>query len=83
MKLTHILFIAILILLTACYPQKEEINLILKLEQFRKDDCENLCHKLKISIFNPTENNFLLPALYIRTNLFVVDNEGREYIYSL
>lgn len=79
MKLTHILFIAILVLLTACYPQKEEINLILKLEQLKKDKCENFCHELKVSIFNPTEEPIMLPALSMGYSLFILDNEGKEY----
>ena len=67
------------IILTACSHQTENVKLTVEIEQLEKDDCVNLCHKLKISIFNPTEECFLLPALYMRNNLFIVDNEGREY----
>ncbi len=82
-NLVNIYFIvAFSCLFPSCAPQTESVKLTVKLEQLKKNECENLCHKLKISIFNPTEDNFLLPALYIRSNLFVVDNEGREYQFS-
>ena len=82
MKVQYCIVFLLLLLSVGCLQHKEASGVSVEMEQIEIQECEKLCHRLKISIRNLTGDSIFLPSLYLPDHLFVIDNKKKEYRFS-
>lgn len=79
MKSIYIWLGAFFLFLIACSPKEENLRVTVHIEQYEKENCVHICHQLKVSIHNQTEDSVYFPFTYPSLYLSVNDGEGKEY----
>lgn len=69
------------LLLVACHQKEDQLKVTVEIEPYRKENCVHMCHQLKVSINNHTEDSIYLPFTYLSIYLYVTDEKGQEYNY--
>jgi hypothetical protein len=82
MKSIYIWLGAFFLFLIACSPKEENLRVTVHIKQYEKENCVHICHQLKVSIHNQTEDSIFLTALQMDENLFVINREGEEYRFG-
>lgn len=81
MKSICICFGALFLFLIACSQKKENLKVTVDIEQYKKENCVYMCHQLKVSINNQTEDSVYFPFTYLYLYLSVYDGKGKEYSF--
>ena len=81
MKLQYSVIFILLLLSVGCLQHKWVLGVSVEMEQIEIQECEKLCHRLKISICNLTGDSIFLPSLYLPNHLFFIDKKGKEYSF--
>lgn len=79
MKSIYIWLGAFFLFLIACSQKRENLKVTVHIEQYKKENCINMCYQLKVSINNQTEDSIYFPFTYLSLYLSVNDGEGKEY----
>lgn len=63
MKSIYICLGVLFLLLIACSQKEENLKVTVDIEPYRKENCIHICHQLKVSIYNQTEDSIFFASI--------------------